>query len=52
MEKDREQGTGNGEQELPDGEARLPANGAPPTPLESAPLAYANPAFLNGPDGD
>jgi uncharacterized protein (TIGR00730 family) len=51
MEKEWEQGTGNKEQELPSGEARLPANGAPPTPLQSAPLAYENPAFLNSPDG-
>jgi hypothetical protein len=31
-------------------EAVIPGNGAPP-PLESAPLAYENLAFLNGPDG-
>jgi uncharacterized protein (TIGR00730 family) len=30
--------------------AVIPGNGAPP-PLQSAPLAYENPAFLNGPDG-
>jgi uncharacterized protein (TIGR00730 family) len=30
--------------------AKLPPNGAPP-PLPVAPLAYENPAFLNGPDG-
>jgi len=30
--------------------ATIPVNGAPP-PLASAPLAYENPAFLNGPDG-
>jgi uncharacterized protein (TIGR00730 family) len=30
--------------------ATLPGNGAPP-PLERAPLAYENPAFLNSPDG-
>jgi hypothetical protein len=55
----REQGTreqGNeGTRERGDGEAALgtaaiPGNGAPP-PLESAPLAYENPAFLNSADG-
>ena len=30
--------------------AVIPGNGTPP-PLECAPLAYENPAFLNGPDG-
>jgi hypothetical protein len=30
--------------------AVIPGDGAPP-PLEAAPLAYENPAFLNGPDG-
>ena len=30
--------------------AKLPGNGAPP-PLASAPLAYENSTFLNGPDG-
>ncbi len=30
--------------------ATLPPNGAPPA-LPSAPLAYENPSFLNGPDG-
>jgi len=30
--------------------ATLPPNGAPPA-LTSAPLAYENPSFLNGPDG-
>ena len=30
--------------------AKLPGNGAPP-PLETAPLAYENPAFLNSADG-
>jgi len=30
--------------------ATIPTNGAPP-PLAAAPLAYENPAFLNGPDG-
>ncbi len=30
--------------------ATLPPNGAPPA-LDSAPLAYENPSFLNGPDG-
>ena len=30
--------------------AVIPGNGIPP-PLEIAPLAYENPAFLNGPDG-
>lgn len=38
----------SGEQKIP--AASLPANGAPP-PLESAPLAYENSAFLNSPDG-
>src|ERR1700738_847346 len=52
----REQGiedTGTGplipEEEMPV-EAGLPMNGAPP-PLESAPLAYENPTFLNSADG-
>ena len=31
--------------------AKLPANGAPPPPLECAPLAYENTAFLNSSDG-
>jgi uncharacterized protein (TIGR00730 family) len=31
-------------------EARVPGNGVP-APLESAPLAYENPTFLNSPDG-
>jgi uncharacterized protein (TIGR00730 family) len=30
--------------------ATIPGNGTPP-PLDCAPLAYENPAFLNGPDG-
>ena len=32
------------------GTAAIPGNGAPP-PLQSAPLAYENPAFLNSADG-
>ena len=40
--QNREQGTGQA--------PCLPGNGAPP-PLERAPLAYENPAFLNGADG-
>src|ERR1039457_3096268 len=47
--EDRDQGSGNRDQETAPA-AALPANGAPP-PLERAPLAYENPAFLNGPDG-
>ncbi|MFY9853233.1 MAG: TIGR00730 family Rossman fold protein [Terracidiphilus sp.] len=31
--------------------AVIPANGAPPAPLESAPLAYENSGFLNSADG-
>jgi uncharacterized protein (TIGR00730 family) len=38
------------EPELLAREAKLPGNGAP-LPLASAPLAYENPAFLNGADG-
>ena len=60
--EDREQGTGrrpavagNREQggKVPaarEAAARIPGNGAP-LPLKSAPLAYENSAFLNGPDG-
>ena len=36
--------------EVPVPVATLPPNGAPPA-LAVAPLAYENPAFLNGPDG-
>ena len=67
MSESEERGTGSGNQKRkaapgtktsefqPDAEISLPAavipgNGAPP-PLDSAPLAYENPAFLNGPDG-
>ncbi len=31
--------------------AVIPGNGAPPPPLELAPLAYENPGFLNSADG-
>jgi uncharacterized protein (TIGR00730 family) len=60
--KSRESGKGNREQttdtdssmdpqvEVPVPVATLPPNGAPPA-LAVAPLAYENPAFLNGPDG-
>ncbi len=64
--KDRAQATGNREQEsaspkksagtpqtpVPEAAPRavIPANGAPP-PLEAAPLAYENTAFLNSADG-
>ncbi len=42
---------GKGKQEQVVGaSARLPGNGTPP-PLERAPLAYENPAFLNSADG-
>ena len=42
---------GKGKQEQVVGAAaRLPGNGAPP-PLQRAPLAYENPAFLNSADG-
>ena len=61
QETNREQGTGNSEQpvagttsraavDTPAPAATLPPNGAPPA-LAAAPLAYENPAFLNGPDG-
>ena len=51
----REQGLGNRERggELPtarEAAARVPGKDAPP-PLKSAPLAYENSTFLNGPDG-
>jgi uncharacterized protein (TIGR00730 family) len=55
-DKSREQGTENsdpGSAETPalnEAAAFLPGNGAPP-PLEKAPLAYENPAFLNSADG-
>jgi uncharacterized protein (TIGR00730 family) len=42
---DEMQGTGNREQ------GTETANAGTPEPLERAPLAYENPAFLNGPDG-
>jgi len=64
--KDREQGIGNREKKTVDSKsmnasakaavsqpaprAVIPGNGAPP-PLESAPLAYENSAFLNSADG-
>ncbi len=35
---------------MPQAAATIPGNGAPP-PLECAPLAYENPAFLNSADG-
>jgi hypothetical protein len=46
---DTKQGTGNGDQGKPPA-ATLPVNGPPP-PLERAPLAYENSAFLNSADG-
>ncbi len=46
---DTGQGTGNKEKEAALA-AVIPGNGAPP-PLERAPLAYENPAFLNSADG-
>ena len=60
--EDKEQSTGNGDQETghPDPQAdaggdslptaKIPGNGAPP-PLECAPLAYENSSFLNSADG-
>jgi uncharacterized protein (TIGR00730 family) len=46
-----DQGSGIRKQQPPLAEAaKLPANGTPP-PLESAPLAYENTAFLNSADG-
>jgi hypothetical protein len=47
--EDRDQGSGNRDQETAPA-AALPGNGAPP-PLERAPLAYENSAFLNSADG-
>ena len=45
------QGTGKEETpRVPQPAATIPGNGAPP-PLECAPLAYENPAFLNSADG-
>ena len=52
--KDDNEGTANKDQRPetspPEPVAKLPGNGQPP-PLESAPLAYENPAFLNSADG-
>ncbi|HUX28956.1 MAG TPA: hypothetical protein VMV39_09220, partial [Terracidiphilus sp.] len=53
--KNGERGSGNGEQEqksavVREAAATIPGNGAPP-PLERAPLAYENSAFLNSADG-
>jgi uncharacterized protein (TIGR00730 family) len=51
--KDREQGTGNREQEKAETSvpaAVIPGGGAPP-PLSAAPLAYENLSFLNSADG-
>jgi hypothetical protein len=46
-----DQGTGNKEKaSAPQAAPAIPGNGAPP-PLERAPLAYENPAFLNSADG-
>jgi len=47
--ENRETGPLMPEEVMPDA-ARLPRNGVPP-PLESAPLAYENPVFLNSADG-
>jgi uncharacterized protein (TIGR00730 family) len=46
----REQGSGKDPGAGREPAAKLPGNGAPP-PLEAAPLAYENPAFLNSADG-
>jgi uncharacterized protein (TIGR00730 family) len=48
MQGPRDQG--NRDQETAVTAGAVQANGAP-APLERAPLAYENPAFLNGPDG-
>jgi hypothetical protein len=46
-----DQGTGSKEKaSAPQAAPAIPVNGAPP-PLERAPLAYENPAFLNSADG-
>ena len=56
-ERMREQGTGNTEQGSGNRDqgsvpaAVIPANGAPPPALASAPLAYENSGFLNSADG-
>ena len=56
-ERMREQGTGNREQGSGNRDqgsvpaAVIPANGAPPPALASAPLAYENSGFLNSADG-
>ena len=42
-------GQGSADAALP--AAVIPGNGAPPPPLEIAPLAYENPGFLNSADG-
>jgi hypothetical protein len=47
---DGKQGAGSREQATVPG-AAIPANGARPAPLESAPLAYENSGFLNSADG-
>ena len=46
----KEQGTGNREQGSENGGPDLAANGVPP-PLDRAPLAYENAAFLNSAEG-
>ncbi len=51
MKENRKQSIGNKQPELPATEAKLPHNGAPPPPLQRAPLAYENQAFLNSADG-
>jgi uncharacterized protein (TIGR00730 family) len=51
-DEDREQGTGDRSQALGPPPASIdPKPAGSPPPLKQAPLAYENPAFLNGPDG-
>ncbi|HUD73863.1 MAG TPA: TIGR00730 family Rossman fold protein [Terracidiphilus sp.] len=47
----KEQGLGTRDKGLAVPAAVIPANGSLPAPLESAPLAYENSAFLNSADG-
>jgi hypothetical protein len=48
--KDEKKGIGNREQGIVPA-AVIPVNGDAPAPLDSAPLAYENSAFLNSADG-